>query len=321
MNTSFKNTILDEKILSSAPSDPNAFHIAFGVNENYVKFMGVTILSLIRNNPNISFIFHVFYSDITQTDLDKLNQLVNDNKTTIKLYQINQELFNDLPTIGHISNATYNRLLVVDKLKDIVEKVLYLDADIVCLEDISEILTINIDDHIVAAVKEAEHAIEKHIRKLNLNIEGYFNAGVLYINVNKWHANNISEKAIKVIHENYDKFTLLDQDGLNVVLDKNILYIDRKWNYLFDLDEDAIPSNTKLLHYAGRTKPWSEWCIHPVRDYFLKHYQESPWKDIEFDKPTHYKDMKIYSKTSRKHGSLWQSIYWYFRYLQAKFKA
>ncbi|WP_312518568.1 glycosyltransferase [Anaerospora sp.] len=323
MITSFDNTILDEKLISAIPVDPvntNTFHVAFGVDEQYIKCMGITILSLVKNNPNITFIFHIFYGSITQNDLDKLNKLVTDNKTTVKLYRINQEVFNNLPTNGHITSATYNRLLVVNRLKNIVDKVLYLDADIVCLGDISEMLTINIDDYIVAAVKEAEHAISNHIKNLNLTVEGYFNAGVLYINVNKWHANNISEKVIKVMIENYDRFTLVDQDGLNVVLDKNILYIDQKWNYLFDINKDTIPSNIKLLHYAGKTKPWSEWCVHPVKDYFVKYYQESPWRDIEFDKPTHYKHMKIYAKTSRKYGSLWKSIYWYFKYVQAKLK-
>ncbi len=320
LNNSLSDAILSEKVLSTAAAHNTAFHVAFGVDEHYIKGMGVTILSLIKNNPNIHFMFHVFYNSITPEDLGRLNQLVNENCMTVHLYQINQETFKNFPTFAQFTNAIYNRLLVVNKLKDIADKVLYLDADIVCLADISELFHLNMGDNIVAAVKDAEHAVMKQIKKLNFTNDGYFNSGVIYIDINKWHDNQISEKALKLIVENYDKFTFPDQDALNIVLDNHILFIDQKWNYLFDLDKDTIPSDTILLHYAGRTKPWCNWCIHPVRDHFLKFYRESPWRNIEFDKPTHYKHMKSFAKISRRNGSLLKSIYWYLKYVQARFK-
>jgi lipopolysaccharide biosynthesis glycosyltransferase len=319
LGNSLSDAILNEQVLSKATVGNNVFHVAFGVDANYFRGMGVTILSLIQNNPNIDFIFHVFYSSITPDDMDKLNQLVEEHPTTIILYQIDQEVFNNLPTFAQFTNAIYNRLLVVNKLKNIADKVLYLDADIVCLTGISEIFDIKMGDNIVAAVQDWGQAAIRQTKKLNIN-NGYFNSGMLYIDVNKWHDNDVSAKTLKLIIENANIYSFPDQDALNVVLDGKVLFLNQKWNYLFNFDNDIIPSNIILLHYAGRTKPWAEWCLHPVRIHFLQYYRQSPWKDVQFDKPTHYKHMKAYASFTWKNGEYLKSIYWYFKYVQTRFE-
>lgn len=317
--TFLDNAILGEEVLAKSPAG-NDFHVAFGVDAQYFRPMGITILSLVKNNPGINFVFHVFYGSVTVDDRDKLKQLVEEYCTTVILYQIDQNIFKDLPTATYITNATYNRLVAVNRLKGIADKVLYLDADIVCIGDMSAMQTINLDGNIAATIKEDDQNIAKHIKKLNINLNGYFNAGVMYIDINQWHNHGVSEKAYAAIVANYEKFTFLDQDALNVVLNNKVLYIDEKWNCLFELDRETIPADTVLLHYAGRTKPWAEWCLNPLRDYFLEYYRQSPWKDIAFDKPTHYKHMKTVARIHKKNGDLLKSAYWYFKYIQTRFR-
>ncbi|HMM19889.1 MAG TPA: glycosyltransferase [Selenomonadales bacterium] len=320
MNSSLSGAILREETLSSAQSSDNAFHVAFGVDAHYIKGMGITILSLLENNPDIRFVFHVFHSSITPADYGRLNQLVSENPTTVKLYQLNQETFRQLPTFAQFTSAIYNRLVVADKLKGVATKVLYLDADIVCLGNISELFSLKMGENIVAAVQATEHAVARQTKKLNITANRYFNSGVIYMDIDKWHAHDISAKALQLIVENYATFAFPDQDALNIALNNKVLYIDPRWNYLYDLDKDAIPADTVLLHYAGRTKPWCEWYVNPMRSHFLKYYRQSPWKDVAFNQPTHYKHMKAFARVCRKNGELGKSIYWYLKYLKFRFK-
>lgn len=293
--------------------------MAFGVDAHYIKGMGSTILSLLKNNPDIDFVFHAFYDSIAPVDYGRLNQLASENRITINLYQINQETFQHLPTFAQFTSAIYNRLVIAERLNNIADRILYLDADIVCLADISELSSLEMGDHIVAAVKDAEHAIARQTKKLNLPEGAYFNSGVIYMDIAKWHKHDISAKALQLISENAAAFSFPDQDALNIALLDKVLFLDRKWNYLYDMDRDTLPADTILLHYAGRSKPWCEWYINPARSHFLQYYCQSPWKDVEFDKPTNYKHMKAFSQVSWKNGCWGPSIYWYFKYLKARF--
>lgn len=314
------DAILSEQVLTNTQVGSNAFHVAFGVDAHYIKAMGTTILSILKNNRNTEFIFHVFYSSIMPDDLDRLSQLVIDQRITVHLYHIDPNFFKGYPTFAQFSSAIYNRLLVVTKLRGIANKVLYLDADIVCLADLSEIFQLNMDNQIISAVRASELVVSRQTKKLNIMDNDYFFSGVMYIDVDRWNENDISDKAMQLILDNFDKYTFPDQDALNVALHGRVLFLDQKWNFVCDLDKDTVPADTILLHYAGRTKPWSEWCLYPVRNYFLKYYMESPWREVAFDKPTHYKHMKAYFKACRRNGDFLRSLYWYFRYLHARCK-
>ena len=84
----------------------------------------------------------------------------------------------------YISHATYNMILIPNILKDITDKVLYLDADIICLNSIKLLKNFNIDDNIVGVIEEANKYVEKQqIKELGLISNKYFNAGVMYINI------------------------------------------------------------------------------------------------------------------------------------------
>lgn len=314
------DAIVSEQVWANAVGNNPSLHVAFGVDAHYVKGMGVTILSLLQSNPDMNFIFHVFYTSIASGDFDKLSQLAAEHNTTVHLYHIDQGFFKEFPTFAQFTSAIYNRLVVVSKLKGIADKVLYLDADIVCLTDLSELLYLNMSNSIIAAVQDTELAVCRQTKKLDIVDNRYFNSGFMYIDINKWHENNISEVAMQLIVENYNKYTFPDQDALNVALQGQVSFLDRKWNHLCDLNKDEIPANTVFLHYAGRTKPWSEWCLYPVRQHFLKFYYASPWKNIEFDQPTHYKHMRSYAKVCLRNGEFLRSLYWYFRYVQARLK-
>lgn len=322
MNIVRKKIIYGKEIVNR-----NDFHIVFGIDDDFVRPLGVLMTSIIENNKNEKIVFHIITKYISVNNQEIIKQFAIRNNININIYVINETLFDDLPITAHITNAMYNRFLIPLILKDVIDKVLYLDADIVCLNSIEKLKKINIDDKIVAVIEESnDYVVEKRIKYLNLKSKKYFNSGVLYININSWINKNINDKLI-----NYAKLAtdlmFPDQDILNVVLEEDCLYIDRKYNYTFDVRYKPnryiydLPKDIVFLHYVGKYKPWQKWCMHPVKKFFEKYSKISLWKDIPLDEPKTYKQMKHMGKSYSIYNKRLKSIYWYLKYSIYKIKS
>lgn len=305
----------------------NGFHIVFGIDDDFVRPLGILMTSIIKNNSDENIIFHIISRYINENNKNLLKQFSLKTNININIYIIDETIFSLLPTTSYISKAMYNRFLIPLILKDIADKVLYLDADIICLKPIKDLKKINIDDKIIAVVEESnDYVVKKRIKDLHLKTNKYFNSGVLYINIKNWLNNDINNKLINYAKTASD-LIFPDQDILNVVLEKNCLYIDKKYNYTFDVRYKSnryiytIPDNIVFLHYVGRFKPWQEWCMHPLKEKFREIAQQSLWKDIPWDKPKTYKQMKNMAKSYSIYHQRLKSFYWYLKYSFYKIKS
>ena len=158
-----------------------------------------------------------------------------------------------------------------------LNKILYLDSDILVLTDISECWGIDINKFAIAAVPSQN---KKRSLVLNIDENRYFNSGVLLINLKYWRENNLTLKFIDFIKNHSHLIKFWDQDVLNRVCGDSVLFIDEKWNYcgLYSDENDV-----NILHFVGMHKPWS------------KHYKMN-------------KNKKKYYKT------LLKTPYWKFKY-------
>jgi lipopolysaccharide biosynthesis glycosyltransferase len=149
-------------------ANPDAIHVAFGVDANYFRGMGVTITSVVKNNPDLQFVFHVFAFFVSEDSRHRLNQLEKKYGVTINVHLLSTDLlkeFAEFPCFAHHSLGTFIRLLIPNKLQGITKKVLYLDADILCFGSITELLSTDIDDCIAAVVHDEVETTAKTDRK------------------------------------------------------------------------------------------------------------------------------------------------------------
>ena len=82
-----------------------------------------------------------------------------------------------------------------------------------------------------------------------------------------------------------------------------------------------MPQNTVFVHYAGRFKPWHEWCMHPLKDDFIHYAVLSPWADVPLVQPQSYKDMKKMAKSYFYYNKIIDGLLWYAKYSLYKIKA
>jgi lipopolysaccharide biosynthesis glycosyltransferase len=295
-------------------------HIAFGVDDKYVRGMGVAITSLVANNPGTEFVFHVFYGSIDEADFDRLDELARKLEITIFLNALDKEIFAKLATFGHYTHAIYNRLVISERLRGVATRALYIDADIVCLAGVRELIAMDLGSNVVAAVADVDRIANERIRALGLKCGKYFNSGVILIDIEKWNEEDVSNTALSILLDRNNNLVFPDQDALNIALDGRVACVDRKWNRLYDLGTmtEKIADDTVFLHYAAGTKPWFAWCLHPLKSHFIKYYQQSPWASLAFDPPRDYKEMRTFARGLSSQGHYAAAIVWHLKSLRKR---
>lgn len=179
---------------------------------------------------------------------------------------------------------TYVRILIPYFIPKEVEKIIFLDVDMIMLDDISNLWKIDIGDKVIGAVNDNAGDKPKTIaqgvdnyRELNLDPgQLYFNAGLQIINTKKWLEQGITEKTFAAINNNKKYAGLGDQYGLNIALIGNWHEIDRMWN-CFSVCTDLKPS---LIHYFHR-KPIYKTYSYNYKDEFFYYLGKTEWKNFK----------------------------------------
>lgn len=306
----------------------NAFHIAFGVDDNYCRGMGVMITSLLRHNPDMNFVFHACGFGMSADNQQRLAQLAALYNTEIQVHTLavtDLAPYADLPCYGSYPLGPIIRLLIPRYLQNTTNKVLYLDADMLCFGSVRELRDIDLNHVIAAVIADDEEMTSKpQIAALQLPHPEYFNSGVMLINIGEWLANDVEHLTMKTLFSRRSRF--MDQDVLNIALNGKTHYIDEKWNHRIHLVAGLSHGHrtlnpiddVRLVHFTGPTKPWHNWCLHDAKDLFLSHQTASPWKDMPLDPPRKTRELKLFSKFLVKQGHYLTGTYWHMHYLYRK---
>ena len=307
----------------------NIIHIGYGIDNNYIRCCATSIVSFLKNNLHKNFHFHIVSSKIDKTSINILKLLAEQYNFNISIYIIDDNYFNKLPTQKAFPTSMYFRFLLPIFNKNL-SKILYVDADIICLNNIKKLLSFDLKDNIIAAVPDTKDMNEARNNDLNLKNHIYFNSGMMLINIQKWNEYDIFNKLIDILSNNMYNFKFPDQDALNLILTQKILYLPRKFNYFngfYPWHKDSI-SNKEiiLLHFTSSPKPWDlGWEVSSMsneynRDLYKIYENQTPWKNFPPIYPKHYTRLRIYSRDLYNHGYYLKSIKYYILYLLTKLK-
>ena len=164
----------------------------------YVMQTGIMLTSLFENNREADIRVHVLHNGIDSNSLTLIERIAYDYGQKIKFYLVDESLFSAFP-IGregqntHVgtSYATYYRRLLSELLPNDINRVLYLDGDIIVMDSLNERWSTDMHDKAIAAVPDSYNNKIEHYNRLHYPQPlGYFNAGVLLINLDYWRANN-----------------------------------------------------------------------------------------------------------------------------------
>ena len=258
----FKNQIKDA---SGKKYKKETINILISIDESYVEHAIDTIYSIILCN-DVFINLYLVYNDLSEESIKKIADFMRDNNIgVLKSYYIDLTDL-DLPIHkDYISTTTYCRLFAPFIIEDKIDRILYLDCDIICAGSIMDFYNSSFGRNIIVACENLvieERAEFNMWRNTELELpedNHYINAGVLLININKYRKFTSVQEINNFIKNNYDKLFLQDQDVINKMFYGYIKLGSIKNNYQvnsIDLDVEGIDCN--LVHYSEEQKPWNE---------------------------------------------------------------
>ena len=267
----------------------NCINIVFASDDNYAQHTAVAMTSVLLNAESPERVFFFLIDDeIKEDNRLKILKTVQKLQGNIEFVKIKNNDLANCYVSGELSRASYFRLDIANILSESVERIIYLDCDLLVYADIAEMWNIDMQGKPVAATCDLGIMASGRIRKQKHNQIGlpfdapYFNAGVLMMDLKKWREGNYAADIIKLASEN--QFSNHDQDALNKFFMYNWQEIPLKWDVippvfnLFtkiltkpDLRKKAIEAKLKpaIFHYAGGYKPWEYEIYHGFNFIYL----------------------------------------------------
>ena len=259
-------------------------------DHNYVAPTGVMLKSLVVNNASQILNVHaIIDEDVSEEDKESLREIVEGSEERrITFFNYKKEEIREFPGVKgtHFSKAAYYRLFCASLLPEGIEKILYLDSDMIVNFSLNDLWNTDISDVAIAAVVNPGSYGDS---------KSYFNSGLLLINLRYWRENHLEDKYVDFILNHSDKIKWVDQDVSNGVLTNSKKLLPLKYNvqdsflykkkYLTDslgemigeLDDALL--NPVVIHFCGSVKPWMIGCRNPYRSLFVKYKNLTRWKD------------------------------------------
>lgn len=265
--------------------------IALCFNDRYCSLAAAAITSIINHtSKSNNYEIYIFHSDISEENQGLIMELNDKDNISLEFLKIDFDAMSgieNLYTWTYLSKDVYTRLFL-HRLLPAVEKLLFLDVDIIVNGDIAQLYDTNLGDKSIGVCRDQHlwfddvelakkepitnpdfahfdnryNYYRKYLKLTDTEITSYFNAGVILLNLKKYG---------KIIDEWMPrlagiKFYLLDQDMLNMIFKNDRYDLDPKYNVFAENVFDYILQNKNMpfiIHYAGPSKPTQDY-LRPI---------------------------------------------------------
>ncbi len=255
-------------------------HLSFCVDQNMAPYLPTVVNSILGNtNRRVSFaiLTRGLCEDYTRSLAEAFPQ------SSFESYAVDAVQY-AFYSAGRpeVTNSARDKLLLPDILVD-VPRTVFLDVDLLVLDDIGELFDIDLDEHAIAAAHDisagSQHGYELFERDLyknaptaigsirrhlyetgSLDFVG-INSGVLVMDLDRMRQDNFCSRFIPYV----EAFKLNDQSVFNAYLRENKLILPSEWNYVvyamypregYSINGTTVLEKPKIIHFAGGQKPW-----------------------------------------------------------------
>jgi len=289
--------------------------VVSAADDNYALPLAVTIRSAIDQlPPNRPLNVNILDGGLSDETKDRLHRSWASPLVNVRWLNPPIEQIADLKTENHLNLVTYLRLFMPSLLPEL-ERVIFLDADLLVQRDLAKLWHTPLNDAPVAAVNDyftpylntrqtigrpsiCDRFPDKcfpvpNYRELGLKkTAGYFNAGVMHVNLNKWREMDVFSQAVRLVRENREHVRYCDQYALNVLFSQTWEPLDPRWNQNSNLwawggEMDGafdpklyrqLRNDPWIIHFTWIRKPWHFGCRHPAKRKFFQVVDRTEWR-------------------------------------------
>lgn len=264
------------------------------LTDDYNRHAGVTLLSFLDHcNKDTQVIVHLLYDaklsigKEQETEYNKscYQKIAEQYNCSVFFHPIElPEWLNSIPAIKTYTPGTMLRLYLPDILPE-VDKIIYIDCDIVVLTDIDVLWRVPVDTYYLAGcldrvvIASSTGLRKKYQQKRGIPTDKYFNAGVLLLNLNKirLESPDFTDRLMQYLHDTPD-LNFLDQDLLNWFCQGKFFILNEKYNVFSHRRDAFVFVDDCILHYASRGKPWKRYGG-KIDDPYWKYLVQTPWAE------------------------------------------
>ena len=269
-------------------------HIACASDDRYVAHTAAMLHSVRWHAPDAQLRVHFLSGpEPSSKPRAKLATMARELRLELSWVDVPEALVSGLPARDYLSRVVWYRVFMPELLPSL-DRVLYLDSDVIALDSIAPLWTEPLDNDYFAAVT---NVVPKHFaqRAELLGLPGakeYFNLGVALWNLKLMREDRFTDSVLRYARENLSKLLWLEQDAINALFWRRRRPLHPRWNCqngiyfqswgaaLLDPKEmqEALEAPA-LLHFEGGTfvKPWHFLSTHPLRERYWFHRRYTPW--------------------------------------------
>ena len=272
----------DIKTLLKARAVKKPISISFSVSDNYSQHLAVVLTSILLNNPEARFIFHILHQNISEENQIRLKKLETDYPVCeIKFHFVDGSYFDKFPipaALEHVTQEMYYRYILPDVLYN-EDRTIYSDVDVLCVGNLQPLWQLNLEGNILAAVSEGERGEVKK-RQIGLTDSApYFYSGLLVMDLAAMRSEKSSATLMRKTLEYADRIYWPDQDIINLTFRGRIKQLAAEWDGI-NVRYSPFRNDIVIWHFPGVTlKPWCNIWKNITWMPYLKYLVKSPYKE------------------------------------------
>lgn len=309
--------------------------ICYATDDHFCMQTGVSMLSVLSHCSGEKIHFHVLDAGLSSKHREILSELAEQQAATVYFYDVRflleeiskrgQKQWGDFPT-----HATWARLFLPELLPQTVHKVLYLDGDVIAVQDWTPLIHMEMGNCTLAAVEDCVTSSYRQSVGLHPG-SSYHNAGVLLFQMDEWRK-TYQRDWLDTWLCTPTAYPMADQDVVNLMFEDRIRTLSLRYNYTAWFRALSLPDLQRLLedHLLCRytqqevalcdaqavfihfntcsllVRPWYCGATDPASDRWLKFFRNSPWASQKLEpEPNNLskgeqRDRKLYQLVGRK---------------------
>jgi len=246
--------------------------------------------------------------EITDPNKCRLRRVAR-GRANVDFISVDKAILSNLPVSENLSQAAYYRILLPNLLPTSLDKIIYLDVDIVINGNIYNLWNEDIRGFALAAARDThvfstrDSASTGAVDPTSSSCRPYFNSGVMLLNLDYWRRDDLTSRVIDYTRRNSASNLYCDQDGLNAVLGTRWKELDTRWNlqtatllpsvpqateketYLRSVRSklSTLTSQSHIVHFTQGRKPWHPFCPHPFRRQFHYYFLSSEFFETNIE--------------------------------------
>lgn len=246
-------------------------NILVTLDKNYIPYLNIMLSSLLYSNPDCWFDVYLLHSSLNKEDTTSTVDVLADRGELI-LLNADEVGLDGAPTTSRYPKEIYYRIFAAKYLPDHMDRVLYLDPDLIVNGSIRQLYDLPMDEYYFAAASHTGPFLRK-MNELRLDMEDespYINSGVMLMNLKRLRDEQNYDDVFRYIERRKNFLILPDQDIISSLYGSKIYALDTyRYNmteslyqmhapFERDMDLNWVRKHAVIIHYCGRNKPWKE---------------------------------------------------------------